>query len=147
MSSFSQYLFQRHFGNSGFLTKTQTNNFGVSGTDIKKADKNEDNKISIDEILKNDAICDELMTQINNVNNVINTVVNEIASLHKKSEAMEKAEQGEENGPQKTNERRPFRGRFFAQSRDIQSIFDNMSESPFVKSFAKNIGQFVSFRA
>ena len=41
MSSFSQYLFQRHFGNSGFLTKTQTNNFGVSGTDIKKADKNE----------------------------------------------------------------------------------------------------------
>jgi len=82
MNSLSPMMLYSAFGTTN-LPKLTAETEGIKEKEFKKADKNQDNYLSFEEILKNDEVCSTLMTRINAIQGILATTKRDESELMK----------------------------------------------------------------
>lgn len=103
MTGISQAMLWGAFGTRN-VGQSNAKAAGIKDDDFKKYDKDQDNKLSLSEILENDDICTKLLTRINAIQAVLTQTENEEAALKTQK-------QGEQNLLKENTEKYPeFQG-------------------------------------
>ena len=99
MTEISQAMLWGAFGTRNIGENT-AKTAGIRTEDFKKCDKDQDNKLSLSEILGNEDICNKLLTRINAIQAVLTQTENEEVNLKNK-------QQGEQNLLKESTENYP----------------------------------------